>query len=245
MSMVLREWILLLLFPLSVIAIEYWLWSIRILPRLAASAKVGWMANQNGGRIIQCIVVIRGFFIYLSGHWKRCIVQGGVLLLWFILLESFHISFLWADLYFLGLILALIFFDAKYLLLPDPAVYLLLWGGIIGALFLVTPQSLTAAVLGVVIIYLVMLFVYSLGWLFYRQAMMGRGDLKFAAAIGAWIGYEGSSYFLLLSSLIGIVWWLIAVLGCAKKRGISIPFGPSLGFSGIILYFIARFVVVY
>ena len=64
---------------------------------------------------------------------------------------------------------------------------------------------------------------------------MGGGDIKFMAAVGAYMGWYTAMMVLLLGSIFGIiVTYTLIMLGKAKK-GQLIPFGPYLAAAGIIL----------
>lgn len=64
---------------------------------------------------------------------------------------------------------------------------------------------------------------------------MGGGDIKFMAAVGAYMGWYSGMMVLLLGSIFGIiVTYTLIMLGKAKK-GQLIPFGPYLAAAGIIL----------
>lgn len=225
----------LFLLPLLVLLIEVWLWRIRIFPYLSQCKESdivkGIRDRQDGGVSWR----INGFF-------KRGLILMVTSFVWLLLLNGFGLAFLWGDVYFLALVVALMMFDAKYWILPDPAVYLLLWGGILWSFIGGGPQSLESSILGVVMIYTAMLLLYSFGWLYYKQEAIGRGDLKFSAAIGAWIGGGNALFFLLMSAMVGVFLAVIYYLKVSRNWKAAIPFGPSLGFSGIILYFIERLI---
>lgn len=102
------------------------------------------------------------------------------------------------------------------------------------------------------------------GYIYYQHEAIGRGDIKFVAALGAWVGLSQLLPFLLVSSILGIIVfglvWCYQMLVCRKnerskcdkardpmlresiKRERMMPFGPSLGISGIIFYLIVRVV---
>ncbi len=209
-----------LLLPVIMIGIYIWLWYIRI--------------AEAGMLLLSWPSILASYFFLLS-----------LLLLWHFLLLKIEINFSWGDWLFLGLIVPLMVFDNRYLLLPDPAVFTLLWLGILLAYLGVAPQKLETSILGVMLGYGVMWLIYWFGYSCYRREVLGRGDLKFSAAIGAWIGVGNIFNFLFVSALIGLIWALFVRCCKGKESYEEIPFGPSLGISGIIFYFIARLVVSY
>lgn len=73
-------------------------------------------------------------------------------------------------------------------------------------------------------------------WVFKKEAM-GGGDVKFAALIGAFLGWKLAFVAFFLSFLIGSVWGGILILLRFKKRKDYIPFGPSMALGAYISLF--------
>lgn len=68
---------------------------------------------------------------------------------------------------------------------------------------------------------------------------MGGGDIKFAAAIGAWVGAFDVSWMLLSAALIGLLAFALkTAIGTGSAKRI-IPFGPCLAIAGIAVAIIA------
>lgn len=65
----------------------------------------------------------------------------------------------------------------------------------------------------------------------FRKVEFGAGDVKMIVALGAWLGWCALNYTLLLSFVFFVGRWFVT----HKKSG---PFGPSLGFAAIIIFFI-------
>lgn len=65
------------------------------------------------------------------------------------------------------------------------------------------------------------------GWVFKKEAM-GGGDVKFAALIGAFLGWKLAFVAFFLSFLIGSIWGITLILLRLKQRKDYIPFGPSM-----------------
>ena len=60
---------------------------------------------------------------------------------------------------------------------------------------------------------------------------LGLGDVKFAAAAGAWVGWQGLAWFMLLGAVLGLFLALAAFLarrGTEDESFDLIPFGPAL-----------------
>ncbi len=141
----------------------------------------------------------------------------------------------WLFFYFYIVVSALMLFDARYYLLPDPLNYLLLWSGVIVALLGMRDITLESSVIGVIVTYL-LLSTLSLS---YRSVGMrdaiGRGDIKLSAALAAWFGVESIFILLLLASLLAMLYLLGRWIYYGYRER-KIPFGPFLGISGIIHY---------
>lgn len=230
-------------FPFLVMGIGFFLWKIRISSVLNQNRTLLYDVREKWLRI-RLQALLGDFRLFVEGDTahlvKSLLVLCWIPLIWVISLKLQGDIFRWSDLYFLVLVLALMMFDARYYLLPDPVVYVLLWSGILLALFGESAVSVEDAVWGVIISYSIMFSVYLFGQLYYKREVLGRGDLKFSAAIGAWIGGDQVLLFLFLGALIGVLYTVLCAFILPFKGRREIPFGPSLGFSGIILYFITR-----
>jgi leader peptidase (prepilin peptidase)/N-methyltransferase len=67
---------------------------------------------------------------------------------------------------------------------------------------------------------------------------MGAGDFKLLAALGAWFGWQALPLLILLSSVMGAVCGILAILLAGHDRRAPIPFGPFLALAGLTgLYF--------
>ena len=130
-------------------------------------------------------------------------------------------------------LLAAAMIDADTTLLPDSMNYPLLWAGLLAALLGVSPVSLPDAVVGAMAGYLSLWSVYWLFKLLTGKEGMGYGDFKLLAALGAWTGWQYLPLIILLSSVVGLVFTLIATLFGGEKRT-QIPFGPYLAAAGWI-----------
>ncbi|MGB6008444.1 prepilin peptidase [Castellaniella sp.] len=62
---------------------------------------------------------------------------------------------------------------------------------------------------------------------------LGGGDVKFAAALGSWLGWPQVPLLLLLSAVISLAaWGLLALFSRASRLQ---PFGPCLALGGLLL----------
>jgi leader peptidase (prepilin peptidase)/N-methyltransferase len=60
-----------------------------------------------------------------------------------------------------------------------------------------------------------------------REAM-GLGDVKFMAAIGAFIGWKGALFSLMISSMLGAVVGLTLIVLQRREWSSRIPYGPYI-----------------
>jgi len=95
-------------------------------------------------------------------------------------------------------------------------------------------DSLLGAILGGGILLLVGIF----GKIIFKKPAMGGGDVKLAAMIGVFLGWQQILLVLFLSFLIGAVIGTTVELikGTLSKRR-QIPFGPYIALSGILAVF--------
>lgn len=126
--------------------------------------------------------------------------------------------------------------DLDTQLLPDAITLPLLWTGLLLNLAN-TYTSVSAAVAGAAVGYLVLWAVYWLFKLTTGKEGMGYGDFKLLAALGAWLGWAALPLVILLSSLVGALVGVALMLFRKHGRDVPIPFGPYLAAAGAIALF--------
>jgi leader peptidase (prepilin peptidase) / N-methyltransferase len=72
-----------------------------------------------------------------------------------------------------------------------------------------------------------------------REAM-GRGDLKFLAAIGAFLGWRAVLFSVFAGSLLGSLVGLVTLLIGRRVWSAKLPFGPYLAFGGLLWMFFGQ-----
>jgi leader peptidase (prepilin peptidase)/N-methyltransferase len=72
-----------------------------------------------------------------------------------------------------------------------------------------------------------------------REAM-GRGDLKFLAAIGAFLGWRAVLFSLFAGSLVGSLVGLITLVVGKRVWSAKLPFGPYLAFGALVWMFLGE-----
>ncbi|KZY70947.1 methyltransferase [Oleiphilus sp. HI0071] len=136
-----------------------------------------------------------------------------------------------ALLLFTWALIALTMIDADTQLLPDNITLPLMWLGLIVNYFeLIT--SFESAFFGAVFGYLVLWSIYWLFKLLTGKEGMGYGDFKLLAALGAWLGWEMLPIIVLLSSVVGALYGLGAMLIQGRDKNKPMPFGPYLAVAG-------------
>jgi len=144
---------------------------------------------------------------------------------------------------FCAVLLLLARIDARSGLLPDTLTLPLLWMGLLGhavgladlELFgeLTLEQAVWGAAAGYIVLWLPCLLLRC--WL--GREMMGHGDFKLSAALGAWLGCAALPYVWLIASCTSLLLALIAYWFGKRALKESMPFGPALALGGMLMLF--------
>ncbi|MBL4853971.1 MAG: prepilin peptidase [Robiginitomaculum sp.] len=139
----------------------------------------------------------------------------------------------------LSVLAALAVIDFKTMILPNMLTFPLIF---IGLLFAYWQNALLAGVIGTAVGYAGLVALE----LAYKRLRgidgIGRGDAKLLAAGGAWCGWYGLSFILLIASFSGLIHALILSKSGADPKNQKLPFGPHLAL-GIFLTWLALFVL--
>ena len=130
-------------------------------------------------------------------------------------------------------LIALATIDLNEKILPDQITLPLVWLGLIISLlgYGTDPRSaIVGASLGYLSLWSVM---HVFKWITGREGM-GYGDFKLNAAIGAWLGWQMVPGVILLSSFLGAVIGLGAIVFFGHDRRSPLAFGPYLCIAGWI-----------
>jgi len=73
-----------------------------------------------------------------------------------------------------------------------------------------------------------------LGKLMFKKDAMGFGDVKLLGAIGAFTGWEGVVFTIMISSLLGSVVGLTLIIVGGREWQSRIPYGPYLAIAAIL-----------
>lgn len=128
--------------------------------------------------------------------------------------------------------------DVRTMLIPDRLVLPLLWAGLLISVhrILVPPEQ---AILGATTGYALFWLIARVGERLAGRPVLGFGDVKLLAAIGAWLGVANLPDVLFAGSLIGSVWGGLLIMIGRQKRSDPLPFGPFL-IAGALLAFCAH-----
>ncbi len=136
---------------------------------------------------------------------------------------------------FLWALISLTMIDVDHYLLPDSITLPLLWLGILVNFFGIY-TTLEASVIGAMAGYLSLWSVYWAFKLLTGKEGMGFGDFKLLGALGAWMGWQYLPMIILLSSLVGAVLGIGAILFMGRDKAKPLPFGPYLAVAGFIAF---------
>lgn len=116
--------------------------------------------------------------------------------------------------------------------------------GLVQSYFLPYP-SFDSALIGLTVGYLGLVLIEKLFRQFSGKDGLGRGDAKLLAAGGAWCGWFGLPYIILLGSLCGLVFTQVPSQKKKMASGLKqIPFGPFLCL-GIVVVWAAQLYFAY
>jgi leader peptidase (prepilin peptidase) / N-methyltransferase len=132
---------------------------------------------------------------------------------------------------FTWIAIALTFIDLDHHLLPDQLTLLILWLGLLASIAH-TFCSSEDAIIGAVSGYLVFALTQATFGFFTGKLGMGRGDFKFLAGIGAYVGWQLLPFVILFASFAGIIFALIHMIIKKQYKSIPLPFGPYLALAG-------------
>lgn len=160
-----------------------------------------------------------------------CVCASSAALLWGLEVETF-VAFA-----FCAVLLLLARIDARTHLLPDVLTQPLLWLGLLWHAAGLGERSLELAVWGAAAGYIVLWLPAGLLGAWLGKTLMGHGDFKFSAAIGAWLGCWALPFVWLLACTSSML--IVALAACFGGRRLRepMPFGPGLALGGILMLF--------
>jgi leader peptidase (prepilin peptidase)/N-methyltransferase len=190
-------------------------------------------------------------YLILNGKCRNCdfaipitypVVETTTAFLFLFSYLRFGISFeLLTFLIFISLLIPISFIDLKTTLIPDsiaiPGITLGLALSIFRGLALI---SAVGAALGAILI----LTIIIVGKAVYKQDVMGYGDIRLAAMIGAFVGWAGVLLTIMIGSFLGATYGLIQIKRGKLTMKSQIPFGPYLAIGGIISFLYSEWIII-
>lgn len=133
-----------------------------------------------------------------------------------------------------SLLITLAIIDLNTWLLPDS---ITLPGIVLGLAFSFFNHfaSLKDAIIGAIAGYVILWTIYQIHHRLTGREGMGYGDFKLLAMLGAWLGWYTLPVIMLISSLAGLVIFVVLKLAYKFDHKQPIPFGPFLAIAGWIV----------
>lgn len=131
--------------------------------------------------------------------------------------------------------------DNKTQFLPDMMTIPLLWLGLTFTVFVPGLTNSLEAVQGALSGYLIYWLLSKAFLVLRKKEGMGGGDMKLAAAIGAWVGPAGIVMTIGLSAFIALA--VALSLALRKKNFNKFAYGPSIATAGVIVYILQPFLL--
>jgi len=128
--------------------------------------------------------------------------------------------------------------DLRTHLLPDLLTLSLLWAGLLWCASDLGDLSLAQSVWGAVTGYIVLWLPCVCLSRWCGKEVMGHGDFKLSAAIGAWLGCLALPFVWLIASSSSVLIALLASILVGRRLRESMPFGPGLALGGILMLFV-------
>ncbi|MBE6445102.1 MAG: prepilin peptidase [Alphaproteobacteria bacterium] len=164
------------------------------------------------------------YLAYLERSFVSGLIASGIS---YLFIYRYGFSQIWWHIAFVFILMLLAEIDGRMLLLPDIlTVPLLILGfayATLGNGWVIPAESAIGALIGYALPVVVGILILGR-----NKDAFGGGDIKFLAALGAWLGVETLLYVIALASIIMFVYSL------ARSRKF-VAFGPGLAFSAIIV----------
>jgi leader peptidase (prepilin peptidase)/N-methyltransferase len=201
-------------------------------------------------RCPQCSVVIRWYdnipllsYLILRGKCRHC--KGSIsaqyplieLITGLIFLGSYHLygfsyQMIGVDI-LLSLLLAVIVVDFRHFIIPD---LLTIPGIILGLLFSLYNPAVTPleAVIGLLVGGGVLYLLALVGDHLLGRESLGGGDIKLAAMLGTWLGWQNLLLVFFAAAVLGLLYALVRMAVGGFRQGRLIPFGPFLSLAAVL-----------
>jgi len=190
-------------------------------------------------------------YLILNGKCSNCdfaipitylVVEAITAFLFLFSYLRFGVSFeLFTFLIFISLLIPISFIDLQTTLIPDS---ISIAGIIIGLVLSVFRGLVLISIIGAAVGAVLILTIILVGKAIYKQDVMGYGDIKLAALIGAFVGWAGLLLTIMIGSFLGAIYGLIQTKRGKLTMKSQIPFGPYLAIGGIISFLYSEWIIV-
>lgn len=204
---------------------------------MSCGYKIKWYDN----------IPIISYFILLRGKCRKCkekislqypIIEMLTGIIYVIIF--FRSGITWTTLVlwlFASILLTLSIIDLKEYILPDRLTFsLIIIGIVLAGIF--DLRNLEGSFLGAAVYAFPFMLLYGFGEAVLKKEVMGFGDVKLGAGIGAFLGYTSFMkfwIFLTIAFCSGAIISLILIILKIKTRKDIIPFGPFIALAGLVM----------
>ncbi len=124
--------------------------------------------------------------------------------------------------------------DFKFQIIPDKITYLYI---LIGTIITLLSDNLMIvdSIIGMLCGFLLFISISIAGSYIFKKPAIGGGDIKLAAMLGIFVGWDGIILSMFIASVIAMI-FVSAYFLIYRKRILTISFGPFLVFSVIVTY---------
>lgn len=190
-------------------------------------------------------------YILLMGKCRYCrspislqypLVEGLTALIMFLLSINFPpldtVEF-WVYSAFVSSLIVITFIDLRHYIIPDAITYPGILLGLLSSWF-ITGTGLKNSLIGTGLGFFFLLFVAEGYKLLTKREGMGGGDIKLTGMIGAFAGWDGVIFSILVGSLTGAVIGSIFLIINKKDSQTPVPFGPFLSFGAVLFLLVGK-----
>ena len=142
---------------------------------------------------------------------------------------------------FVSLLIPISFIDLKTTYIPDS---ISISGIIIGLILSVFRGLVFVSFIGAGTGVVLILTIIIVGKKVYRKDVMGYGDIKLAALIGAFVGWAGLLLTIMIGSFLGALYGLVQIKRGKLTMESQVPFGPYLAVGGVVSFLYGKWIIV-
>ncbi len=189
-------------------------------------------------------IILKGKCRYCKGKisWQYPLVEFLTAVLYLLLFLRYGLQLVtFVYMFFCSALIIITFIDLKENIIPDVLSLPFLLLGFLMSFFLKNLSPINS-LLGILAGGGVLLLVAILGSFLFKKEAMGGGDIKLAAMVGAFLGWQLTLLSLFLSFFTGAI---IGIVILIKNKGESdpIPFGPFIALGTIIALFFGNSII--